>query len=77
MTCDTAAMQLRHVIGLTLLIGAVPLQMYLMRYNQNFRDLVSEVVKRLPVAMQELTVDLAGYAGVASKCALTAVRLRS
>ncbi|XP_025405484.1 uncharacterized protein LOC112679784 isoform X2 [Sipha flava] len=54
-------MQLRHIIGLTLLISAVPLQMYLMKYNQEFRDLVSEIVKTLPVSMQELTIDLTEY----------------
>lgn len=62
-------MQVRHVVGLTLLLAAVPLQMYLMKYNQDFRDLVSGIVKNLPNDLLQLSTDyVTGYVHAASKC---------
>ncbi|XP_015379260.1 PREDICTED: uncharacterized protein LOC107173291 [Diuraphis noxia] len=42
-------MQVRLVVGLTLLLAtsAVLLKMYLLKYNQDFRNLVSEITKSL------------------------------
>ncbi|KAL4121239.1 hypothetical protein QTP88_013791 [Uroleucon formosanum] len=49
-------MQVRHVVGLVLLMAAaVPLQMYLIKYNQDFRDLVSEINKNLPNDLLQLS----------------------
>lgn len=50
-------MQIRHVIGFTLLLVAVPLQLYLMKYNQDFRHLVSEIVKNLTDDLLQLSSD--------------------
>ncbi|XP_026805044.1 uncharacterized protein LOC113548385 isoform X2 [Rhopalosiphum maidis] len=59
-------MQVRHVIGLILLLAAMPLQLYLMKYNQNFRNLVSEIVKNLSSDLLQLSIDVAGYVSLAS-----------
>ncbi|XP_026805043.1 uncharacterized protein LOC113548385 isoform X1 [Rhopalosiphum maidis] len=58
-------MQVRHVIGLILLLAAMPLQLYLMKYNQNFRNLVSEIVKNLSSDLLQLSIDVAGYVSLA------------
>ncbi|CAH1724528.1 uncharacterized protein LOC114120710 [Aphis gossypii] len=58
-------MQVRHVIGLMLFLAAVPLQMYLMKYNQNFKDLTLEIVKNLQDGLLQLSNFVAGYVWVA------------
>lgn len=58
-------MQVRHVIGLILFLAAVPLQMYLMKYNQHFKDLILEIVKNLPDGLLQLSNFVAGYVWVA------------
>ncbi|VVC41469.1 Hemimethylated DNA-binding domain [Cinara cedri] len=54
-------MELRRFVGLALLIAAVPLQMYLMNNNENFKELVADIVKTLPENIRGLTVDLTEY----------------
>ncbi|KAE9528137.1 hypothetical protein AGLY_012559 [Aphis glycines] len=58
-------MQVRHVIGLILFLAAVPLQMYLIKYNQNFKDLTLEIVKNLPDGLLQLSNFVAEYVWVA------------
>ncbi|KAL5243449.1 hypothetical protein ACI65C_010859 [Semiaphis heraclei] len=52
-------MQVRHVVGLTLLVAAaVPLQLYFLKYNQDFRNVVSGIAKNLQADLLQL---VAGY----------------
>lgn len=61
-------MQFRHFVGLAALIAAVPLQMYLMKYNENFKALVAEIVEKLPEYVRNSSVvDVTEYVGTASK----------
>lgn len=60
-------MQVSHVVGLVLLIASVPLQMYLMKHNENFKQLVAEIVQMLPKQMQGVTIDLTDYVKTTSK----------
>lgn len=60
-------MQARYVIGIVILIATVPLQFYLMKYNQDFKNLVVEITKKLPDPLQGLSVDLTDYVNTASK----------
>lgn len=57
------AMQIRHVVGLMLLLAAVPLQMYLTKYSKDFRDLVSTIVSNLP----QVSINVTGYVRATSK----------
>lgn len=60
-------MQVTHVVGLVLLIASVPLQMYLMKHNERFKELVSEIVQMLPKTMQGVTIDLTDYVKTTSE----------
>ncbi|XP_025208015.1 uncharacterized protein LOC112603582 [Melanaphis sacchari] len=64
-------MQVRHVIVLMLLLAAVPLQMYLIKHNQNFKHLVSEIVKNIPNDLLQLSIHVAGYIHVAKNYLLS------
>lgn len=69
-TYFSCIMQVRHVVGLVLLMAAaVPLQMYLIKYNQDFRDLVSEINKNLPNDLLQLSTGyVTEYVHAVSKC---------
>lgn len=59
-------MQVRHVVGLTLLLAvAVPLQIYLLKYNQDFRNVVSGIVKNLQDDLLQLVTE---YVDADGKC---------
>lgn len=62
-------MQVRHVVGFVMLVAAVPLQMYLMKYNENFKSLVSEIVENINLTecLSGLSDNFTEYFNAASK----------
>lgn len=60
-------MRARYVVGILILVAAVPLQVYLMKYNRDFRNLVLEIAEKLPEPLQGLSVDFTDYVRTASK----------
>jgi len=60
-------MQFRH-IGLLLFLAAIPLQIYLMKYNDDFKDLTSRILIILQDYLLQLSNGVTGYVSTAGKC---------